>query len=86
MLKITIIICHKCKKGLDNNAQFKLKVAQFYVLQGKNKWKPQLLKVQEVEKNSILRRKNTEIYQKKLLKTLLLSALKFEKVTEKINS
>ena len=31
---------------------------------------------------SIIRRKNTEIYQKKLLKTLLLSALTFEKVAD----
>ena len=36
MLKITLIIyVKKVKKGLDNNAQFELKILQFYVFQGK---------------------------------------------------
>ena len=38
MLKITLIIyVKKVKKGLDNNAQFELKILQFYVFQGKKK-------------------------------------------------
>ena len=58
-----------------------LKLAQFYVLQGK-KIKITLIKgPRSRKKNSIIGRKNTEIYKKKLLKKHLLSALKLEKVT-----
>ena len=35
ILKITLIICQKSQKGLDNNAQVKLKIAKFYVFQRK---------------------------------------------------
>ena len=35
MLKITIIICQKSQKGLDNNGKFELNISQFYVFQEK---------------------------------------------------
>ena len=34
MLKITLILCPESQKRFDNNAQFELKIVQFYVLQG----------------------------------------------------
>ena len=80
--KSHLLYVKKVKKLLDNNAKFELKIAQFNVFQGK-KSKSHLLKIQKVKKkNSIIRRKITEIYLKKLLKTHSLSALKFEKVTD----
>ena len=82
MLKITLIIyVKKVKKGLDKHAQFELEIAKFYVFQVKKKSKSHLLTVQKV-KYSIIRRKNTDIYKKKLLKTHLLSALKLEKLAD----
>ena len=82
MLKITLIICQKSQKKLDHNAQFELKIAQVYVFQGKKNQNHTYLRSKKSKKYSIIRRKNTEIYQKKLFKTHLLSALKFEKVAD----
>ena len=75
MLKITIIICHKCKKGLDNNAQFKLKVAQFYVLQGK-KIKTTLIKSPRSRKKLNIKAEKYRNISKKTLKNTLIIGLK----------
>ena len=80
--KSHLLYVKKVKKGLDNNAQFELKIAQLYVFQGKKNQNHTYLMSKKSKKNSIIRRKITEIYKNKLLKTHLLSALKFEKVAD----
>ena len=81
MLKITLIIyVKKVKKGLDNNAQFELKILQFYVFQGKKKIKTTLIKRPKSRKTySIKERKNTEIYEDKKLSKTDITGLKIRK-------
>ena len=69
------------EKILMMKTQFEIKIVQFYVLEGK-KIKITLIIGPKFKKYSILRRKNTELYPKKLLKTHLFSALKFGKVVD----
>ena len=71
----------KVKKWLDNNSQFELKIAQFYVFQGKKTQNQSYFRSKKSKKYSIIRWKNGEIYQK-ILKNRLFIGLKFEKKAE----
>ena len=68
----------KVKKWLDNNSQFELKIAQFYVFQGKKTQNQSYFRSKKSKKYSIIRWKNTDIL-KKILKDTLIIDLKIRK-------
>ena len=58
------------------------KIAQFYVFQGKKNQNQTYFRSKKSKKYSIIRRQKNRDILKKILKTHLLSTLKFEKVTD----
>ena len=82
MLIITIIFCQKIQKSTRSQCKIQAKNHTILSFPRKKKSKSRLLKVQKVENKLDNKAEKYKNILKKLLKTQLLSALKFEKVTD----
>ena len=93
LLKNTLIICRVWRNAISSEMFYisskmnEISSNKFEIFSEMFEFLSKMLKISiKVFKNwceySIIKRKNTDIYPKNILKTLLLSALKFEKVAD----